>query len=66
MLNLNLFFCLYDQKFFYKFFNFLRINIYIFNYIKFSETIKKRIILIKRRVLNNFNSKTKILLILNC
>ena len=66
MFDLNLFFCFCDYKFFHEFINFLRINVYIFNRIKFSEIIKKRTILIKRYVLNDFNSKTKILLTLNC
>ena len=66
MLDLNLFFRLCDHKFFHEFINFLQINVYILNHIMFNEMIKKRTILIKRYVLNDFNSKTKILLILNC
>ena len=65
MFNLNLFFRLYDHEFFHEFMNFLRINVYILNRIEFNEIIKKRTILIKRYVLNNLNSKTKILLMLN-
>ena len=66
MLDLNLFFRSCDHEFLHELINFLRADVYILNRIKFSEMIKKRAILIKRHVLNDLDSETKISLTLDC
>jgi len=65
ILNLNIFFRLLKKLSLDKFICFLRINITILRRTKFAKLIKKRANLIRRNILNNLKTSTRIFIALN-